>query len=129
MFKPTLTAAIEETIDVPDSDATVTIKYLKPGVMAAITNESMKLTAKQQDSGGMNSEIAFNLSKKNNDIVLACVKGWSGFTDDASNTMKFSQANLLKMIDESEEFVSWVVEQHEKLSNRVESEQEAATKN
>jgi len=129
MFKPTLTAAIEETLNIPDSDATVTIKYLKPGIMAAITNASMQMTAKQQDSGGMNSEIAFNISKKNKDTVLACVKKWSGFTDDVGNTMKFSQANLMKMIDESDEFVTWVVEQHDKMSSRIEGEQEEAAKN
>jgi len=129
-FKPTLTAAIERTFDVPDAEnSTVTIKYLKPGILDNISNASMQMTAKQQDSGGMNSEIAFNLSKKNRDIVLACVKSWTGFTDDATNRMKFTQSNLLKMIEESSDFVAWVIDKHNELTAEIEGEQEEVTKN
>lgn len=128
-FNPTLTAVISEDFDVPDSEATVTLKYLKSGVMSNITQASMQLTSKQQDAGGMNAEIAFNMSKKNRDICLACVTGWSGFTDDEKNKMKFSQSNLLKMMDESEEFVNWIIEKQEKLTSTVEGEEEEVEKN
>ena len=129
MFSPTLTADIEETFDVPESDAKVTIKYLRPGVMNTIVQSSMQMTAKQQDTAGMKSEIAFNMTKKNRDIVFACVKGWSGFTNKESKPMKFTQPNLAQMIDESDEFVEWVVEKQEEMANDAEAEKEAVEKN
>lgn len=129
MFSPTLTADIEKIFEVPESDATVTLKYLRPGVMNSLIQASMQMTAKEQDTPGMKSEIAFNMTKKNRDIVFACVKGWSGFTNKESEPLKFTQANLGKMIAESDEFVEWVVEKQEEMANSAESEKEAAEKN
>jgi hypothetical protein len=129
MFTPTLTADIEETFEVEESDAKVVIKYLRPGVLNTITQSSMQLSAKQHDTADMRSEISFNLTKKNRDIVFACVKKWSGFTNSDSEPMKFTRNNLAKMIDESDEFVDWVVEKQEGMAEKIESQGEAVAKN
>ncbi len=130
MFKPTLTAKLEKTIDVPESDASITINYIKPGVMQDITNSAMKLTsAESDDSGGMKSSIAFNMSLKDRNIVRECMKGWTGFTGKSGSTLKFTQSALEDMMKESTEFVDFVVEEHEKYAEEVEGELEDAEKN
>lgn len=130
MFIPTITAELTDTIDVPGSKATITIRYIKPGVMKDITDQSMKLTSSEtDDSGGMKSSIAFNMSKKDRDIVRTCMIGWSGFTGKSKATLKFSASALEDMIKESTEFVKFVVEEHQRFSEEVEGEQEEAAKN
>lgn len=130
MFTPTITAELSKTIDVPGAEATITILYIKPGVMKDITDQSMKLTSSEtDDSGGMKSSIAFNMSMKDRNTVRTCMKGWAGFTGKSGAALKFSASALEDMIKESTEFVEFVVEEHKKFSEEVEGEQEEATKN
>lgn len=130
MFTPAITAEISKTIDVPGSEATITIKYIKPGVMKDISDSSMKITSSEtDDSGGMRSSIAFNMSMKDRNIVRTCMKGWTGFTGKSGAALKFSAEALEDMIRESTKFVEFVVEEHKKYSEEVEAEQEEAAKN
>ena len=130
MFNPTITAELSKTIDVQGAEASVTIKYIKPGVMKDISDQSMKLTSSEtDDSGGMRSSIAFNMSMKDRNIVRTCMKGWTGFTGKSGSALKFSAGALEDMIKESTEFVEFVVEEHKKFTEEVEGEQEEAAKN
>ena len=127
-FKPTLTAAVIRQIPVPDSKATVEFTCIRSGVMANLTNASMGVVSKQSGSG-MNAEISFDTTKKNRDIVNACVTDWSGFKDENGNNLKFNAKNLATMMDNSSEFTDWVVETHEKIFAEVEGSEEEVTKN
>lgn len=130
MFKPTLTAKISKTVDVPEANATITFDYIKPGVMQDISNSAMKLTsAESEDSGSMKSSIAFNMSLKDRNIVRECMTGWSGFTGKSGSALKFSALALEDMMKESVEFVEFVVEEHGKFAEEVEGEAEEAEKN
>ena len=130
MFKPTLSAAINRTVPIPDSDATIKIHYIKPGIMQDISQASMQLTSKETEaSSGMRSEISFNMTKKDRAIVAECMDGWSGFTNKDGKALKFSQGALSDMIKESTDFVAFVVEAHDDLTEEVESEEEEAAKN
>jgi hypothetical protein len=132
MFKPTLTAAKKKTIDIPEAKpkATITIQYIKPGIMQNITEASMNLTSKESDNErGMKSEISFNMTQKDRNIVRECMIGWSGFTGETGTKLKFGREALEDMIMESSEFVDFVVEEHKELAKEVEGKEEEATKN
>jgi len=128
MFKPQITTALTKKIDIPESEATVTIKHIKPGLMQAIVQGSMSVVSKQKDQG-MVQEVGFNLVKRSRDIVMASITAWSGFSDAEKRPMKFSSLNVAKMIDESSEFVDFIVAEQEKLNVEYEAEQEAVEKN
>jgi hypothetical protein len=127
-FSPKLTTAVTKKIDVEGHNASITIKHIKSGIMASINQDSMTVESRQGD-GGMQTGITLNMTKKNRAIVTSCVTGWSGFEDDNGRPLKFSTANLIKMIEESNDFVSFVVEAQEKLNTEVEAEEEAEEKN
>lgn len=129
MFKPQITASVTKKIAIPESEgASITIKHLKSGIMQAIVQKSMQLTSKQ-GATGMASEIAFDLTQKPRDIVNACLTGWAGFKDESGKVLKFTPLNVAKMIDESTEFVDFVVSEQEKLDGEVSGAEEEVTKN
>jgi len=127
MFKPTVSANPPRVVPVPDSTATVEITYIKPGIQRTIESNSMSAASKQTNSG-MNMEIGFNTDKRERDIVQACCTGWTSFTDEYGNNMKFNAKNLALMLQENG-FVEWVVEEHEKIAAEIEGAEEEATKN
>ncbi len=130
MFSPTLTAKISKTIDIPEIEASVTMGYVKPGIMQDITNTAMKLTSSESDdSKGMKANISFNMSLKDRMIVRECMEDWTGFKNKSGGKLKFSKAALEDMMKESTEFVDFVVEEQEKYAEEVEAELEDAEKN
>lgn len=129
-FAPKLTAKKSKTISIPDFPATITIKYIKPGVMQNIVQSTMNITSKQKDdTAKMTNEVSFNLTAKNRAIVTECMEGWSGFLGENGKPMKFNALNLAKMMDESDDFVAFVVKEHEQFAEEVEAEEEEAEKN
>jgi hypothetical protein len=129
-FAPKLTAEITKVIPIEGSDASITIKYIKPGVMQNIIQSTMNLVSKQaDDTDKMRSEVSFNLTAKNRAIVQECMKGWTGFLNESDKPLKFNALNLTKMMDESDDFVAFVVAEHDKLAEEVESKLEEAEKN
>ena len=130
-FSPRITSDISEAYQVPESKKSfITIKYIKPGVMQTLTQASMSVVSKQEkNSEKMVAEVSFDMHARNRDIVTACFEGWSGFEGKDGKPMKFTAANLVSMMDESVEFVDFVVECHEKLAETVEAETKVAEKN
>ena len=129
-FAPKLTAKISKTIPIEGTDATISIKYIKPGTMQNIIQSTMNLVSKQaDDTDKMRSEVSFNLTAKNRAIVSECMEGWSGFLNEVDKPLKFNAVNLNKMMDESDDFVAFVVSEHEKLAEEVEAKLEEAEKN
>jgi hypothetical protein len=127
-FVPRITTAVTKKIDIEGHDASVIIKHIKSGAMQTINQDSMVVESKQGD-GGMQTGITINLTKKNRAIVMACVTNWAGFKDDNDRPLKFSALNLAKMIDESSEFVDFIVSEQDKLDEEVSAEVEAEEKN
>ena len=125
MFKPTLTDEIKRTLQVPNSDASVEIRALKSGEMELIRQDTLDTSS----DGEGKMTIGFSLSKRRTAVVEACTTGWSGFTGISGNPLKFNAGNLAKMIVESTEFVEWVYEEHTKLIEEIESEEEEVEKN
>ena len=130
MFKPTLTSTRFKTIDIPGSNASITIKYIKPGEMQDIVDSSMKLgSSESEGSASMQMNIKFNMSLRSRNIVRACMDSWSGFTNKSGGKLKFSAGALEDMIKESTEFVDFVVEEHEKYAEEIEGKEDEAEKN
>jgi len=128
MFKPQLTAVISKVLSIEGSTATVTIKYLKSGQMQGILQNSMDVISKPGPAG-METSITSNSSKRTREIVLACVTDWSGFKDENDRNMKFTPLNLNKMMEQSSEFVEFIVTAQDDLITEVEGEEEAVEKN
>lgn len=122
-FLPKLTAKKTKKISVPGSDASITIKYIKPGVMQALIQSTLNVVSKQADaSEKMMSEVSFNIFGRNKLIVQECVEGWVGFTNEEDKPLKFSAMNLAKMIEESDDFVDFIVKEHDKFTEEIEAE-------
>jgi hypothetical protein len=128
MFKPQLTAVISKVLSIEGSTATVTIKHIKSGQMQNILQNSMEVISKPGPSG-METAIISNSPKRTKEIVLACVTDWSGFKDENDRNMKFTPLNLNKMMEQSSEFVEFIVAAQDDLIAEVEGEEEAVEKN
>ncbi len=129
-FTPCITSVIDKKIPVPDSEATITIKHIKPGIMQGIIQSTMNVVSKQQgDSEKMASEISFSMYSKNKAVVQECMTHWTGFKNEGGKNMKFNAINLLKMIAESDDFVDFVIKEHDKLDEEVAAEAGEAEKN
>lgn len=128
MFEPKITTVATKTLPIEGHDAAITIKHIKSGQMQSIDQDSM-VTEYKQGQSGMEIGLTVNSTKKSRAIVTACVSGWEGFKDVNNKPLKFSALNLMKMIDESKEFVDFVVEEHDKFASEIESEKEEEEKN
>lgn len=104
--------------------ASVTIKYLKPGIRERIDSLSNDITASGVD-GDMETTVKFNLLKKRKMFLEEVIDGWSGFFDSKGKELSVTAKNIGLVDNEIDNFYTWLFEESEFYIEEIAEQLEA----
>ncbi len=125
-----LTEKKTKTVYLPDDPdgASVTIKYLKPGIRESIESQSNDISA-TGSGGDMETVVKFNLPKKRRLFLEAVIDGWAGFFDKKDRPLSVSPRNIGRVDEEIDNFYSWLQAESDMFIEEVEELEEESIKN
>jgi hypothetical protein len=106
----------------------VEILHLKPGKIAEIDAKANRIVGRHVNDDFV-TEVDINVNSRMLEIVKASIVNWKGFQDLSGRTMKCTDANKVKLLNDFDWFFAQIELFRDELAVEFEAEQEEAEKN